>query len=168
MRTLATSAQDKLKEGQNFYFSDPAEFSSAVSSFREVTRLAPDWAEGYSWLATALVQQSKFTEAEPCFRRAIALEPSDPRHYLNFGVSLDGAGRWDEAARFFRDGLALKPHYGESDSRMMLAGVLVKLGRIDEAIAEWRTVASMEPMYPSYDEPIIGAKIELKNRGILA
>lgn len=49
---------------------------------------------------------------------------------------------------------------------MMLAGVLKKLGRIDEAIAQWRIVANLEAMYPSYEEPIEGAKSELKSRGL--
>ena len=51
---------------------------------------------------------------------------------------------------------------------MGLAHVLKRLGRIDEAVREWQTVARMEPMYPSYESPIEEAKRELKNYGLIA
>ncbi len=44
---------------------------------------------------------------------------------------------------------------------MMLASILKKLG--SKAVTEWRTVAGMDPMYPSYDQPMKEAKRELQN-----
>ncbi|MEY2430259.1 MAG: hypothetical protein QOJ40_3144 [Verrucomicrobiota bacterium] len=157
--------QQKLKEGQKFFYADPPDFARAASIFVELTRLAPNWSEGFFWLASSLLQQSQFPEAENAFRKAIALDPMDSRPHLSLGTGLERVGRLDESVRSFRAGLALKPHYGEADSRMMLASVLKKLGRIDEAVVEWKGVAKMEGMYPSYDEPINDAKRELQSHG---
>ena len=145
------------------FYKEPANVRGALTIFDEVTRLAPEWAEGFLWLGSAQLQQSGIAEAEAAFRRAIALDPTDSRPHLWLGIGFDQAGRFDEAVQCLRAGLALKPHYGEADSRMTLAAVLKKMGRIDEAIREWKAVAKMEPMYPSYEEPIKEAKKELQS-----
>jgi Flp pilus assembly protein TadD len=163
---MATSnAQQKLKEGQEFFYAEPPDISRAVTIFAELTRLAPKWAEGFFWLASAQLQQSGVAEAESTFRRAIELDPTDSRPHLWLGIGFERVGRLDDAVRCLRAGLALRPHYGEADSRMTLAGVLKKMGRIDEAVREWQVVAKMEAMYPSYDEPIQDAKRELQSHG---
>jgi protein O-GlcNAc transferase len=157
--------QQKLKEGQKFFYADPPDFSRAADIFIELTRLAPNWSEGFFWLASSLLEQSQFTEAETVFRKAIALDPMDSRPHLWLGIGFERSGRLDASVQSFRDGLALKPHYGEADSRMMLASVLKKLGKIDEAIIEWQCIAKMEPMYPSYNGPIEDAQRELRSHG---
>jgi Flp pilus assembly protein TadD len=160
-----STAQQKLKEGQEFFYAEPPDVSRAISIFAELTHLAPKWAEGFFWLALAQIQQSGVAEAEPAFRRAIELDPTDSRPHLWLGIGFEQAGKLEKAVRCLRAGLTLKPHYGEADSRMTLAGVLKKLGRIDEAVREWKVVAKMEAMYPSYDEPIQDAKRELQSHG---
>ena len=160
-----SKAQQKLKEGQDLFYAEPPDFTKAAILFHEVTQLAPDWAEGHFMLASALLEHSGISEAAPAFRRAIELSPTDSRPHLWLGVGFEQAGRFDDAVRCLRDGLALKPHYGEADSRMVLAGVLKKMGRIDEAISEWRIVEKMDAMYPSYDDPIQEAKNELRAHG---
>ncbi|MDB6028638.1 MAG: repeat protein [Verrucomicrobiales bacterium] len=157
--------QQKLKEGQKFLFAEPPDPARAATILAELTHVAPNSAEGFFWLASALLSQPDFSKAEAAFRKAIALDPTDSRAHLSLGSGLEQAGRLKEAVQCYRDGLALKPHYGEADSRLMLASVLKKLGRMDEAVVEWQTVASMEPMYPSYEEPMNEAKRELKNHG---
>jgi Flp pilus assembly protein TadD len=160
-----SEAQSKLQEGQHSFFSKPPDLPRAVSLFRETTQLAPDWAEGFLWLGLALLEDSRFPEAETNFRRAIALDVTDSRPHLHLGVGFDRQGSLEDSVRCYRDGLALKPYYGEADSRMMLADVLKRLGRIDEAVCEWQIVVQMEPNYPSYEWPIEEAKRELKNHG---
>ena len=160
-----STAQQKLKEGQEFFYGEPPDVSRAVTIFGEVTRLAPEWAEGFFWLASAQLQQSGLADAESAFRRAIELDPTDSRPHLWLGIGFERAGRLDESVRCLCAGLALRPHYGEADSLMTLAGILKKMGRIDEAVREWQVVAKMEAMYPSYDEPIQDAKKELQSYG---
>ena len=157
--------QQKLKEGQKFLFSKPPDYSRAERVFLELTRLAPNWSEGSLWLGLALLDQSRLTEADTAFRRSIALAPTDSRAHLWLGTALERAGRLNDSVQCFRDGLDLKPHYSEADSRVELASVLKKLGRIEEAIAEWQMVARMDASYPSYDAPIDDAKRELKKLG---
>jgi Flp pilus assembly protein TadD len=158
----AAVARQRLKEGQQCFFAKPPDVRRAVTLFTEVTRLAPGWAEGFGWLASAQAQLSRLDAAESSYRQAILLAPADARHPISLGDVLARAGRLEEAVNSFRAGLALKPHYSEADCRVMLASTLKRLGKIDEAVSEWRMVAGMEPMYPSYDDPIQEAKRELK------
>lgn len=158
----AALARQRLKEGQQCFFAKPPDIARAMALFTEVTRLAPNWAEGLGWLASAQAQLSRLDAAESNYRQAILLDPADARHPISLGRVLDRAGRLEEAVKAFRSGLALRPHYAEADCRVMLASTLKRLGKIDEAVNEWRTVAGMDPMYPSYDLPILEAKQELE------
>lgn len=161
-QAVSESAREKLQEGQKYYFAEPPDSARAVSCFREVMRLAPDWVEGIHWLASGLEQQGKFKEAEALYRRAIALEPDDSRFHISLAGCVECLGRLKAAVGHYRDGLTLNPHYCEADARVMLANVLKKLNQLDEAVIEWEAVVKMEPMYPSYDKPIQDAKRELE------
>jgi tetratricopeptide (TPR) repeat protein len=161
-----SEAQAKLREGQESFFSQPPDIARATSLFQETTRLAPNWAEGFLWLGAALREGSHFAEAETNYLRAIALDASDSRPHLHLGGAFDRQGKLEDSVRCYRDGLALKPHYGEADSRLMLADVLKRLGRTDEAVREWQTVVHLEPCYPSYEWPIEEASKELLAHGV--
>jgi len=58
-------------------------------------------------------------------------------------------------------GVALKPHYAEADARLFLAEALKSNGNAKLAREQLEIVASMEPSYPSYDEPIDEATRQL-------
>jgi len=164
---MSTSeAQAKLQEGQSSFFAEPQDLLQAILLFRKTTDIAPTWAEGFLWLGAALLDDSRFSEAEENYLRAISLDATDSRPHLHLGGAYERQGRLEDAVRCFREGLALKPYYGNADAHMMLADVLKRLGRVDEAVCEWQVVAQMEPMYPSYEWPIEEAKRELQNQGL--
>jgi Flp pilus assembly protein TadD len=98
-------------------------------------------------------------------REAIERDRSDPRHWISLGVVLIRLRHWDEAVKNLRRGLELKPAYAEADARLFLAEALEGAGRLPEARREWRTVAEMEPSYPSYGEPMEQARRKLAERG---
>jgi hypothetical protein len=42
-----------VQDGQSKFFGEPPDFDAATESFREATRLAPEWSEGFGWLTAA-------------------------------------------------------------------------------------------------------------------
>ena len=48
----------------------------------------------------------------------------------------------------------------------MLADVLERSGKKQDAIAEWKKVAEMKGFYPSGDKPMIEAKAKLAQHGV--
>jgi len=123
--------EQKLKEGQQFFFSKPPDLRQATTSFAEVTRLAPNASRAFSGSPWLCFSSRSSPRPSPCF---VAPLPSTRlTHVCTFHSALrwSALGRLDEAVASFRDGLALMPHYGEADSRMMLAEVLKRL-------AAWR------------------------------
>src|SRR5512139_2086526 len=92
------------------------------------------------------------------FKAASALAPEDPRYWVWYGDCLMKLQHWGEAVRVLRTGVDLKPAYGEADARLMLAQALLKHGDKNDAVAQLKLVAAMEPTYPSHETPIDQAK----------
>jgi len=155
-----------LKQGQTLFFAKPPDLDGAIEAFRSVTEQAPSWAEGFNWLGSALKQRGKLENAITMFQKAVQLDKLDSRPLISLGVCFTKAGRLNEAIKSFRSGLELKPHYGEADTRLMLADAFERSGKIQDAIAEWKKISEMTGFYPSGDAPMIEAKAKLAKHGI--
>jgi len=89
------------------------QFEQAISHFNLLTKLAPDYAEGWNKRATVLYLLGRFKESEVAVMRTLELEP---RH---FGA-LSGQGLirialqdWTGAIYFLESALKINPHmYG--------------------------------------------------------
>ena len=160
-------ASELLKNGQNFFFSEPPNIDEAIKSFREATECAPNWAEGFHWLGSAFRQQGEFEVAAKMYRKAIQLDTQDSRPLISLGECLTALERLPEAIQSYRAGIELKPHYAEADARLMLAEALERIDKIPEAISEWKRVAEMEGFYPSGEAPMIEARAKLVKYGIM-
>ena len=163
---IPAEALNCFKEGQEFQFQDPPDYGAAEKSYREAIDLAPDWGEPVHGLACVLQEQNRYEESCEVERKAIQLLPSDPRPVLTLGWTLRLLGKYAEAVEALEKGLALKPHYGEADSRLMLAEVYEQLSQINKAATLWRQIIGMDSMYPSYDEPMEEAKKKLAQHGL--
>jgi tetratricopeptide (TPR) repeat protein len=155
-----------LKEGEKAFFADPPDFLKAKDCFQKVTESAPDWVEGYHWLATAWEGLEDYQQAVKAYTEAIRCDAKDPRPRVALGRLLTVMGHVDEAIIELQHGVALKPHYGEPDSRLFLAEAYEKANRLSEAIEEWKIVERMEPSYPSYDLPMQEARRKLEETKI--
>jgi Flp pilus assembly protein TadD len=100
-----------------------------------------------------------------CFRRAIDLDKSDSRFWISLGVCLLRLRHWNQAVEALSHGVELEPHYAEADARMFLAEALTGAGDLARAREQLEAVASMEPSYPSYDEPMREARKLLASLG---
>jgi Flp pilus assembly protein TadD len=109
------------------------------------------------WQILKLMEEGNFSAAAPRLAGLVA-DVSDARDHSAYGICLQKLGRWSEAIVQFEAALALQPAYCEADWRNMLAQSCLHDGQKSRAVAQWRIVAAMEPMYPSRDFPIDEAR----------
>jgi protein O-GlcNAc transferase len=116
----------------------------AEAALRQALSLAPRHASACFNLGNVLADLGRFAEAEACFRQAIAIEPASPRAYANLAVLLWDLGRRRDAEAAARDALARTGTIGEAaaaDASLLAdvaAGVLARVGRVDEAVGIYR------------------------------
>jgi tetratricopeptide (TPR) repeat protein len=121
---MNTRAQAAIQRGQVSFFAEPPDLAAAIVEFSQATELAPEWSEGFGWLAAALGRSGHLDDALEEATRAIELSNDDPRHWISLGTILLALKRWDEAVRTLRRGIELKPYYAEADACLILADAL--------------------------------------------
>jgi predicted Zn-dependent protease len=104
-------------------------------------------------------------QATKAYRKAIQCDPKDPRPRIALGRLLASMGHVKEAIAELQRGVELKPHYGEPDARLFLAEAYEKAKALPKAKEQWGIVGSMEPSYPSYEEPMKEARRKLQQYG---
>jgi Flp pilus assembly protein TadD len=113
-----------------------------------------------------LQEAGDFPKALVHLRRAVDLDECDSRHWISLGVCLLQLRHWNQAVDALSRGIALEPHYAEADARMFLAEALANAGDLKQAREQLEIVASMEPSFPSYEEPMIEANKLLASLGV--
>lgn len=165
---MASDALDPskvLRAGQDLFFAEPPAYSYAVERFRQVVSLRPNWAEGRYWLGAALEAMGDDDGAAREWQVAHKFDPNDSRSLISLGVLRSRQRRFQEAIRLLELGIALKPHYGLADAKLFLAEAFRGAKRMKQARQQWLEVLELEPMYPSYDQPIKEARRKLRMHG---
>lgn len=109
---------------------------------RELLRAAaldPWRPEIWNLIGSARRVTGRFDEAIDAFRRARARDPLARHYTYQIGHAFLCAGQLDSALVALRDAIALGTDYPAAHE--MAADALARLGRFDEALAEWRIVA---------------------------
>src|SRR5262249_19567905 len=151
-----------LREGQALFFAKPPDHRAAAARFEQVVRLRPGWVESHHWLGVAYEALGDEDRAARAWQAAHKLDPKDARCVISLGRLRSRQGRFKEAIRLLEQGIALKPHYGFADAKLMLADALRGAKRMKQAKQQWQEVLELEPMYPSYDEPMKEARRKLR------
>jgi tetratricopeptide (TPR) repeat protein len=154
-----------LDEGHDLFFAEPPDYRGAAELFEKVVALKPDWVEGHGWLGSAYERLGDDDRAAKEHQIAHDLDPSDTRPLISLGVIRTRQRRLDEAIGLLEQGIALKPHYCFADAKLFLAEAFEGAGELEKARQQWREVLELEPMYPSYDEPIKEAHKKLRLHG---
>ena len=154
-----------LREGQDLFFAEPPNHRGAAERFEQVVALSPNWAEGHQWLGSAYEALGDEDGAAKAWQAAHKLDPKDSRCLISLGVLRSRQRRFKEAIRLLEQGIALKPHYGFADAKLFLAEALEGARRMKQAKQQWREVLELEPMYPSYGEPMKEARRKLRLHG---
>ena len=120
-------------------------FFEASKAFGKVTKLNPNYPDGFNNLGIALNQQHKLEEAIEAYSKAISLKPDYAEAYNNMGNALRDQGKLNKAIEAFSKAISLKPDYAEAHNNM--GAVLQEQRKLDEAIQAFSKAIALKPDY---------------------
>jgi Flp pilus assembly protein TadD len=111
----------------------------------EAVRIKPDFIEALNGLGVALDRAGRIDEAIYYYKRALELNSSVVEARLNLALALVTKGEFAEAVRHYR--IALET-MDTPDIHSDLGTALLKFGRLQEAVTEYRKALSAKPNDP--------------------
>ncbi len=117
-------------------------YPAAAEQYARALELSPDLVTAHNRRGIVLNRLGRHAEASAHFRRALALQPRNPQLHNNLGFSLLLEGDLTAAEQELARAVELDPTFRRA--RMNRGLVLGKLGRDDEALAEFRLAGSEE------------------------
>lgn len=119
------------------------DLENAQKQFKQAVVQRPNYALAHYNLARLYLDQKMYNEAEAEFQQAIKQQSNFPEAYLDLGnlylirSTLMGTGEFNKAVEVYRKAIELRKNdYPLAHEN--LAIVLTKLGRVKEALAEYR------------------------------
>src|SRR5262249_32015992 len=132
----------RLRTGQ--YFLEKKQYGRAVSEFESAVSLAPDRAEGYYNLGSALRLWGELDGAQRGLRKAIGLRPQFPEAHCALGWALgDQVGAEREGLAEFEEAVSQQPSYSEAHFNIGI--VHWKANETDAAIIAFRRAVELNP-----------------------
>jgi Flp pilus assembly protein TadD len=123
-------------------------FDAAAREFVAAQQLNADRPEGRSSLGSFYARRGQIREAEAEFRAALRLSPQFAPAAINLADLLRLDGRDDGADQILRDALSASPRDAGLHHARGLA--LVRLKRLDDALASLGQAAEIDPAQPRY------------------
>jgi pentatricopeptide repeat protein len=114
----------------------------AERSFRRGLELAPDDVELHNALGWTLFQDGRSAEAVTEYQRALAADPKHVKSHNNLALALVELDQLEEAAGHFRASLEVEP---KAEIYSDLGFIMARLGRSDEALADYREALALDP-----------------------
>jgi tetratricopeptide (TPR) repeat protein len=115
----------------------------AEQAFKDALRVDPSFPSAHYGLGEALARQGRWLEASRAFKEAARLRPASVELQGNVVLALGRAGRWEAVAEELQRLATLRPREGEI--HVLLAAVLKRLRRHDEAIRAFRWAVRLHP-----------------------
>jgi eukaryotic-like serine/threonine-protein kinase len=156
--TVNPDAHDAYLKGR-YFFNRPSDenLKKAITQFDTATKLSPTFAPAFSGLSDAylwagynegfLTASEARPKAKAAAERAVALDDSSAEAHTSLAVfKLFYEYDWAGCEREFRRAIALNPNYAFAHDQFSLA--LAFQGRLDEAFAEGKRAAELDPLSP--------------------
>ena len=151
-------AHDAYLKGR-YFFNRPSDdnLKKAIAQFEEAVRLSPTYAPAFSGLSDAylwagynegvLTASEARPKAKAAAEKAVQLDDNSAEAHTSLAVfKLFYEYDWAGCEREFRRAFALNPNYAFAHDQFGLA--LAFQGRLDEAIAEGKRAAELDPLSP--------------------
>jgi tetratricopeptide (TPR) repeat protein len=119
------------------------DLKAAEAAFLEVTRMEPDYADGWVNVARERIQEGNMAGAEEMLRKALAIDPNLAKSHFFLAMALKPMGRYDEALDHLRQAAARYPR--DRVVVNQLGRVLFLKRQYREAIAELQKVLAIDP-----------------------
>ncbi|HEY5906825.1 MAG TPA: tetratricopeptide repeat protein [Vicinamibacteria bacterium] len=132
--------------------------AEAVAQFEAILESSPDDPEALRGAGWYLAQQGDFTRGLPLLRRAAAARASDPGLLVSLAAMEAAGGRKQEAADAYWQAIQLQP--GNHEARKALAGLLVQLGKGDDAVEVLRRGSAHSPQVAAGFQRELGGVLE--------
>jgi eukaryotic-like serine/threonine-protein kinase len=156
--TVNPEAHDAYLKGR-YFFNRPSDenLKKAIAQFEQAVTLNPNFAPAFSGLSDAylwagynegvLTATQARPKAKAAAEKAIQLDDHSAEAHTSFAVfKLFYEYDWAGCEREFRRAFALNPNYAFAHDQFGLA--LAFQGRLDEAIAEGKRAAELDPLSP--------------------
>ena len=150
-RTLAEYAVEQRHDNITDAVLTMAAVVDAKSAADRAVALLPGDAEGHAARAAVLQQIEEYEQARDEFERAVQLRPRDYYLWMLLGVTRDQNQDQAGALRALEQAVALAPSYAQP--RWQLGNLLLRMGQLDQAFAEFRQAAQSNPtLWPNVDD----------------
>lgn len=155
MPPAAVPDPKKLRERWNDYgigFLLQGDFKRATRAFQQVTKLAPQWPEGWVNVGRVRLQEGALNDARQAFETALRLyevapTPMTPllraRTQFFYAQTLRNLGQYDPASEMLKRVLMVFPH--DRNVHNELGQILFREARFDEAIHEFQETLRIDP-----------------------
>jgi Tfp pilus assembly protein PilF len=141
---------------------DELQYDDAKDTFEEVTRLRPDYKDGYINLGLNYIEWEKYAQARAPLEKALALHPMDARA-LYYLALVERRQRHSEAE--IADLQEVVRQYPESrDARRELGISYYQQHHVDEAITQFKALQAIDPddLAAHYNLAILYRRIGMK------
>jgi Flp pilus assembly protein TadD len=141
---LATDNPDWMRwNNLGIGYLDQSQYSDAIHAFEQVTRLRPDYKDGYINLGLTYIDWEKYDEARAPLEKALQLHPDDARA-LYYMALVERRERHSDAE--IADLQKVVAQYPESrDARRELGISYYQQHRADEAIEQFKALQAIDP-----------------------
>lgn len=160
VKVVSPEAYESYLKGRYFWNKRTVDgLSRAIDYFNEAIERQPDYAQAYAGLADAyalagdwkyglLPPREAYPKAKAAAMKAIALDDSLGEAHVSLAFCLDNFDwDWESADREFTRGIELS--FGYATGHEWYGWHLASMGRHDEAIAEVKKAANLDPLSPS-------------------
>lgn len=153
-----TPEQQELYEEGRVCF-EQGRFDAAARCFLEIVRDNPDrFADVYNKLGVIYHRKGLSEKAIACLQKALEVNPVYTEAALNLAIVYNDVGQYEEAHKIFNRAVkavsktrAIKDPYIEgklANEHARLGDQYYNLGRLKEAIAEYKKALRLRPKYP--------------------
>ena len=109
--------------------------------------LDPNRAEVHQFLASLFIRKDQLEDAAVELRNAVRIDPTITPGYSQLGMVLDRLGERNAARRAFEEAVHSSPK--QATSRLLLGGLLLDEGELDEAITQLEEACRLDPLSPN-------------------